>query len=164
MPPKKRTAAKKTAAKKTTAKKTTAKAEAPQPMDPSAPEGAATSLPANHARVCYAIKTLVAEAHALFPEVPVEYSDYDGRNTALSVTFDLTVLDADKARFTDLIRTVAVDPRVDEVIVESDQILVGVRPGARTQDSRETFNLDSAWGILTDGEGSVGDDGWGGSW
>ena len=83
MPPKKRTPAKKAAAKKATARQ----AQAPEPMDASVPETAEPVVATNHPRVAYAIKTLVSEFQALFPETPVEYSDYNGLNTAMSATF-----------------------------------------------------------------------------
>lgn len=126
-------------------------------MDPTAREATVGAPAANNARVCYAAKTLVAEVEALFPETPVEYSNYDGRNTALDVTFDLTTLDEeDRATFIALFTLFDfdADPRVDMVIPahEDAALLVSFKSNAQTQDSRDPFGLDEAWSALTDSE------------
>lgn len=140
------------------------KSDAPQPMDPSFREKKVGVVGANNQRVCYAIKTLVSEVRNLFPETPVEYSNYDGRNAALAVTFDCSMLDAAEAdEFASLLLLTRTDPRVDEVIVEPDlgaSVLVSMKASARTQDSRESFGLARAWEILTEGESPEDFGGW----
>jgi len=108
----------------------------------------------NAPRQCWAIKTLVAETAVLFPETPVEYSDYDGRNTALSVTFDLTSLPGgDSVLFNNLMAILDTDERVKEVIASDyDQAYVLMHSNPRTQDSRDPFGLDDALSILSDDE------------
>src|SRR5690606_4954535 len=69
-----------------------------EPLDPSYPEQRGAGAPANNnKRACYAIKTLVDEVGDLFPEITHQLSNYDGRNTALDVSFDLTGLDQGEA-------------------------------------------------------------------
>lgn len=133
---------------------------APIPMDPGAKEALIGTPTTNRQRVCWAVQTLVAEVHDLFPETPVEYSDYDGRNTALAVTFDRTGLDnEDYSMFDALIGLVDADPRVAEVILDGDEEGAYVRMNAnpRTQDNRLSFGLGSALGVL--GGGDDTDDG-----
>lgn len=157
MPPKKRSTPRKT----TNVKKTSD----PAPMDPTIPETTQPVAASNHPRVAYALQTLVAEVHHLFPETPVEYSNVDGRNTALDATFDLTVLDStDRQGFRDLLRLITSDERVAEVLTDEDQVLVSIRSNPRTQDSRETFSLNDAWMVMHD-DGPLDGDGldWGGS-
>lgn len=122
-----------------------------EPMDASVTE-AKMGAPAKHTeRVCYAAKTLAAEVTGLFPETPVRYSNYDGRNTALDVEFDLTAISADEDAdaLMRLLDALAGDIRIEQVIAEDDSVLVSFRSSARTQDSRETFGLAEAWSILT---------------
>ena len=122
------------------------------PMDPSIREQVIGTPATNNKRVCYAIKTLAAEVGELFPETPVEYSEYDGRNTALDATFDLTVLDeSDRTLFRDLLRLCTTDERVREVLTEDDQVLVGIKSNPRTQDLRDWFNLADAWLVMAEG-------------
>lgn len=124
--------------------------EMPEPMDVTAREARVGTAHHNHSRVCYAIKTLVAEVHELFPETPVEYSNFDGRYTALDVTFDLTVLDdEDEARLARLLSLIENDARVAEVIADEDgAALVSIRSNPRTQDMRDPFGLGPAYLLL----------------
>jgi hypothetical protein len=129
--------------------------DTPQPMDPSAPETRNPTITHNK-RVCYAAKTLVAEVQELFPEMPVDYADYDGRNTALTVSFDLTVLDGDeRADAASLFVLVGGDLRVSSATVEEDVAMVSFTSNALTQDSREPFRINETWLIL-DNEGTSG--------
>lgn len=122
----------------------------PQPMDDGIREEATGAPSANTQRVCWAIKTLVAEVHSLFPEVPVEYSNYDGRNTALDVMFDLTELDeAGRTDLANLVEMAVSDERVAHVHIQQEvSVLVSMHPRPRTQDSREPFGLPDAYLIL----------------
>ncbi len=129
------------------------KADAPQPMDATIREEKTGVAKANNQRVCWAIKTLVAEVHALFPETPVKYSDYDGRNTALTVAFDCSELDENTQEvLVSLFRILDTDPRVEDVDFAEDRAFVAMKSNAVTQDSRETFGLNVAYEILTEGE------------
>lgn len=127
------------------------------PMDPSLREDVVGAPAVNSQRVCWAAKTLVAEVEELFPETPVEYSNHDGRNTALDVTFDLTTLD--KNERADLVALLSLfdldaDPRIDAIIVGgghmADQVLVSFHANPRTQDSRAPFGLGDALDVLSD--------------
>lgn len=143
-------------------------AKAPEPMDDSVREAPMGTPVTNHQRVCGAIKQLVREFHALFPETPVEYSNFDGRNTALDVTFDLTVLDAETDRV-DALNLLHLlgddaynnDPRVEYVLVsqEDSAVLVSMRSNARTQDSPEPFGLAEALSVLAGEDEGYDDDG-----
>ena len=142
------------------------KTKMPEPMDDSVREAPVGTPSTNHQRVCGAIKQLVAEFHGLFPETPVEYSNYDGRNTALDVTFDMTALDAETDRVDALnLLHLLGDPahnaehRIDYVLVsESDAaVLVSMRSSLRTQDNREPFGLAEALSVLA-GEDEDDDD------
>lgn len=140
----------------------------PEPMDDSVREARVGTPMTNHQRVCGAIKQLVAEFHGLFPETPVEYSNYDGRNTALDVTFDLSPLDADTDRVdaTNLLMLLG-DPahnaerRIEDVIVASDMdsVLVSMRSSLRTQDNRDPFGLAEALSVLAGEDEGYDDDG-----
>lgn len=138
---------------KKTAKKAAASkpAKAPEPMDDSVREHAVGTAPTNQRRVCWAIKTLVDEVHALFPETTVEYGDYDGRNTALSVAFDLTPLPAEDAQIdlSNLLDILGTDERVSRVVRSDVEVGVSMRSNPRTQDSREPFGLADAYLILS---------------
>lgn len=126
-----------------------------KPMDPNVPY---TDNPVNknRQRTCYAIQTLVAEVDALFPDVPTESSNYDGRNTALDVTFDLTPHDdAERAYLRALLGMIQRDPRVQEVIYDDTLVLVSMHSNPVTQDSREPFGLDDAYEILIEGGESL---------
>lgn len=132
------------------------------PMDDGIRERSVGEARPNNQRQCWAIKTLVVETHTLFPETPVEYGDYDGRNTALSVTFDCSMLDeTEQVLFTDLLRILDTDERVKDTEVGSDQVYVLMHSNPRTQDSREPFGLDDALSILSDDEDADDDTGWG---
>lgn len=123
----------------------------PKAMDDTISEAAVGVAPTNHPRVCGAIKRLVSEVEALFPETPVEYSNYDGRNTALDVTFDLSSLDEDAAvDLTTLLGLVEADHRVVEVQVDGTEVLVSMLSSARTQDIRDSFGLAEALHVLAD--------------
>lgn len=119
----------------------------PGPMDPSAPEGPAKPTD-RRKRACYAALTLVQEVAALFPETPTEFGDFDGRNTALSVTFST----GEAFGLADLLSLVGSDQRVREVETSdiSGEVRVTFRSSARTQDSREPFGLGRAWEIMAD--------------
>jgi hypothetical protein len=127
------------------------KSEKNQPMDSTAREVLIPVEFTNNTRVCWAAKTLVAEVEELFPETPVEYSNYDGRNTALDVAFDLTTLDReDSEMLSTLLIVVRGESRVREVVADYDtqQVLVGFKSDPRTQDSREPFGLGDALLVL----------------
>lgn len=128
------------------------KTDGPQMMDPSIIENKTPVAKANNPRVCWAIKTLNTEVWSLFPETPVEYSNVNGRNTALDVTYDLTGLDAgDIYDFVTLLRLIEDDERVAEVLTDKEEhVLVSMRPNPRTQDSRESFGLHQANLILSE--------------
>lgn len=129
-------------------------ADYPEPMDPTHVDSASAPT-GNQPRVCYALKTLIAEVSALFPETTVETGDVDGRNTALSATF--TTDNADFLLLMDVLDLT--DPRVESVAVDDQtkSTKVKMRSNPRTQDSREPFGIGEAWLIL------AGDDESGGS-
>lgn len=136
------------------------KSDAPQPMDASIREETTGAAKVNNQRVCWAIKTLVSEVHAMFPETPVEYSDYDGRNTALAVAFDCSMLNIEEQEIlAGLFDALNIDPRVESTDMAEDQAFVTMKSNAVTQDSRETFGLDAAYEILTEGEDTAEPDG-----
>lgn len=128
-----------------------------QPMDAGAKEGDRPVSSTNHRRVAHALSKLVGEARQLFPETPYEFSGADGRNTLLCVTFDLSALDPEEvAEFFELLTTVTGDSRVAEVIavpqseLESPSLFVRLHSNPRTQDSRDSFDLDDIYVALTD--------------
>lgn len=132
--------------------KDSTKTAAPKPMDDSIRELAVGGAATNNKRNAYALVQLVSEVRDLFPETLYEFSNYDGRNTALDVTFDAY----DEPDLQRLLALVKADPRVDDVLIADGQVLVMIRPGLRTQDSRDSFRLAEAWEILaTDEEGSL---------
>lgn len=141
------------------------KTKAPEPMDASTREVAVGTPATNHPRVCGAIKQLVAEFHALFPETPVEYSNYNGRNTALDVMFDLTSLaeDTDRVDAFNLLALLgeSADPRIDYVIAaEEDGVaLVSMRSSLRTQDDPSSFGLADVFSVLVEPDAGYDDDG-----
>lgn len=144
---------KSTTKKTTTSPKKADTPKAPEPMDSRITEAKVGTPSSNNERVCYAAKTLVAEAHELFPETPVEYSNPDGRNTMLDVSFDLTALDTNEAdELTALLELVKTDARVADVLVDDDTVLISFKASARTQDSRDSFGLADAWYVLTEGD------------
>lgn len=137
-----------------------------KPMDDGIRERSIGEMRPNAKRQCWAIKTLVAEVHALFPETVVSYDDYDGRNTALSVTFQLdgfnTDTDAD-----DLHNLLALlgdpahneDQRIERVTCGDDEVCILMRSDPRTQDSREPFGLADALSVLSGEDEGYADDG-----
>lgn len=133
------------------------------PMDAGAPEAAHGTPSTNSPRACYAIKTLVDEFRNLFPETATEYSNRDGRNTALSVTFDLTSLSEDARTDATILMNLLDDPaynedkRIDYVLIEDEHVLVTMRSDSRTQDSRASFGLAEAMLVLS-GEEDPGED------
>lgn len=131
----------------------------PAPMDVSIREAGEGVPVKNTPRICYALKTLVAEIHEMFPETPVEYSGYDGRNTALSATLDLSMLDDDECEDLTTLLTLfdcGADPRIEEVVIEKDdpQVLISMKSSATLQDSREPFGLSDAWSVMVE-DGSL---------
>lgn len=136
-------------------KSTPKKAAAREPMDDTVHEARVGAPKTNTQRQCWAAKTLAAEVLDMFPETPVEYSNYDGRNTALDVSFDLTGLDsqdrADMLTVLSLLDDSAYneDQRIREVTAEDGQVLVSFRSSARTQDSREPFGIADAMSVLS---------------
>jgi hypothetical protein len=123
-----------------------------EPMDPSFQEDRTPVVKANQQRVCHAIKTLTEEVWALFPETPVTYDNYNGRNTALTVVFDLSSLpeDRDRVDLIVLLELIESDERVQSVLVEDGTVAVTMRANPRTQDSREPFGVALALDILAD--------------
>lgn len=136
---------------RSTPKKSAAKVAAP--MDDSVREAKVGTPATNTARACYAAKTLVAEVIDLFPETPAEYSKYDGRNTALDVTFDLTAVSMpDDDLLASLLELTSTDARVREVVMEDGTVLVSFRSNPITQDLRDPFGLSEALLVLTSAE------------
>lgn len=123
-----------------------------EPMDAAIRE-ARTGTPAtNSERACYAAQTLADEVRSMFPETPVEYSNYNGRNTALDVSFDLTGMDeSERSDLMPLLTMVEdTDLRVREVLAEDGSVLVSFWPSPRTQDSRDSFGLADALMVLAE--------------
>lgn len=125
-----------------------------EPMDASFREDKVGTMATNHKRVCWALKTLIAEIVEVFPETTnaVEYSNYDGRGAALTATIDLTVFDKeDEGLFLQLLNLVGDDHRVYDVVADTDvtsSVAVTLKSNPRTQDLRTTFNVSPAWVIL----------------
>lgn len=137
--------------KKTSSTKASKAPEAPKPMDPAIREEKVAVPTSNHQRVCWAVKTLVAEVLELFPETLNAFNDYDGRNTALSVSFDMTGLDAGGVYdLTTVLNAVAGDERVAEVLVDEAGGYVRMKSSPRTQDSRESFKLADVIMVLAE--------------
>lgn len=125
------------------------KGNEPEAMDPSIREVAEPTPFTNRQRVAYSLRTLVAEVHDLFPGVPVEFANYDGRNTALAAVFDLTVLDDDdNMNLTEVLRLTVTDPRVADVVAEDGAVAVTLHSNPRTQDDRGRFGLADAYEVL----------------
>lgn len=121
----------------------------PQPMDATAVERATAEPLQYRQRVCYAIRTLVAEVHEMFPETPVEFSNFNGRNVALSVAFDLTALDQIEADdLTTVLCLLDHDTRVESVVAEEGQVLVSMHNSARTQDHTDEFGILDALAVM----------------
>jgi hypothetical protein len=118
------------------------------PMDPAAKEGTPT-LQARE-RNCYALNQLVKEVTALFPETSYEVSNRDGRGVAHDVQFQkVDGLDT----LLELLGDPAYneDPRITEVIVDEEYVLVSFRANPRVQDDRSPFGLAEANAILFGG-------------
>lgn len=136
-----------------------------QPMDASIRENKTGTAATNRQRNCYAMKTLIAEVLALFPETSYEVSNYDGRNVAHDVQFDITSIpDEDQDLFTLLMGMLGdtaynQDSRITEVIIDPEGALVSFRANARTQDLREPFGLADAWEIIV-GDSISGVESW----
>lgn len=128
--------------------------QAPEPMGGGqTQETNATKVPESRQRNAYALTTLIGEVQKLFPETKSQVGGYDGRNTALEVTFK----HKDKDEFADLailLPLVKVDHRVAEVIVteDKDEVLVQLHSNPRIQDLRDTFFLADAWIVLVASE------------
>lgn len=124
-------------------------------MDPSIRENVVGEPHVNRQRTCYAIKTLVSEVLAMFPETEYDVAGYNDRNVGLEVTFDTAGL---KGLY-ELLSLVEGDPRVAGVYSpdEDTDLTVIFRNSARTQDLRDPFGLDEAWDIL---EEQAEDEGW----
>lgn len=120
-------------------------------MDPSAREVSVPEVHVNNQRLAYALETLIAEVMELFPETLHEVSNYNGRNVALDVRFHS---EDDFDDLSTLLRLVADDARVAEVLVDEDDsyVLVALRPNPRTQDLRDPFNLGDALLVLAENE------------
>ena len=128
------------------------KAEKGEPMDKSAPEGNA-AMHVNHERQCYALGQLVTEVEALFPGVGYEFSNKNPRNVFFDAQFDTySVTEEDRQQFETLLRLIRSDERVEEVIADSEGVLVSFRNNVHTMDDRRTFDLADAWIILTEDE------------
>lgn len=131
------------------------------PMDDSIKEAAVGTPATNAPRQCWAMKTLIKEVQDLFPETTYEVSNIDGRNTALDVTFDLTMLDS-QAR-ADMLALFVVfdlgnDPRVEQIIGEDGMVLVSFKSNARTQDDRTEFGLADAYSVLVEEDDPIDHD------
>lgn len=122
----------------------------PEPMDPSFNESSTGQVHVNHKRNAYALVQLLDEVRQLYPEIPYEFCNYNGRNTALSVLFDLTGIDNDEASdFTKLILLIKSDQRILDVVADDGQVLVDLFPSPRYQDLQDSFHLADAYWILT---------------
>lgn len=120
------------------------------PMDAGAPEVSNPVISPLRKRNAYALDTLIKEVAALYPEATATVSQYDGRNTALAVTFDVT----ESEGLADLMELVSVDRRVLKVVTETldeiTQTLVVLHSAPRIQDLRDSFNLESAFLVLAE--------------
>ena len=96
-----------------------------------------------------AMETLIGEVAELFPETTYEIAGIDGRNTALEVVFDISMLDTeDRERLLGVLMLTVHDPRVEEVLHDSDSVVVAFLSNPRLQDLRDTFDLSGAYGVL----------------
>lgn len=143
-------------------------AKAPEPMDASVSEARVGTPATNRPRVCYALATFVAEVRDLFPEIPdPEYTDTDGRNTALGALWDLSAVSEDDR--IDLAALLGLyksgDRRVRGTTVDDEEqsahILMWSNP--RTQDDRTPFGTAGALSVLvgadeTSDEAALDDD------
>lgn len=122
-------------------------------MDDSILENMVGSMHQNNQRMAYALKTLIDEVLELFPETPYEISNFNGRNTALDVTFELISSNQPDELY-DLLFLATSDDRVQGVILEDDKVLVSLKADTRTQDIRRSFGLADALDILVENEGT----------
>lgn len=126
----------------------------PVPMDDGIREVAEGTPFTNRQRQCWAIKTLVAEVDHLFPDTPITYGDYDGRNTAMSVEFDLMNVDEpDRTYATDLFRMLGdsahnEDARIKSVDIVGWEVKVTIKTHPILMDTRDSFGLIEAWAVL----------------
>jgi len=131
-----------------------------QPMDAAIRENTVGTATTNRKRNCYAMNTLIAEVTDLFPETSYEVSNYDGRNVAHDIQFDITSVPDDEQDLFILLMGLLVssdgshphnaDPRIAEVSIDPEGVLVSFRASARTQDDRSPFGLADAWEIVVD--------------
>lgn len=129
----------------------------PKAMDPGAREIAGPGRPlVNRQRNAYALDTLVTEVLELFPETEVTYSNYTGRNVALTGTFMVTV-EANNGELAELLGQLAGDARISRADWDSvaGAMVVEFNKNARTQDSREPFGVGEAFLTLVDEDGSL---------
>lgn len=129
-------------------------AETPS-MDPSVGEVPNTTenprVFTNHPRECYSLTTLVAEVHAIAPEVTYEADNADVTNAALDVTFS-----GCDSRLISVLNLLRGDARIEHTISNTEEGLfyVSFYANAVTKDSRETYNLADALVVLGDVEGT----------
>lgn len=124
----------------------------PQPMDPGGPEPTSAPRSPNRRRSAYAITTLVSEIEQVFPGISHEVSNYNGFNTALDASFDLTSVSEDEvATLTTLLSMLDSDSRVARVEIEDGQALVSLHSNLRTQDLRDPFGVAQAYEVLIQG-------------
>lgn len=127
-----------------------------KPMDDGIRERSTGEVRPNRQRVAHSLTVLVTEFHEVFPETSVEYSRYDGRNTALDVTFDCSMIDTpEQIVLAQVMELVSHDPRIEYVMPGNDQYVVGLFSNPRTQDSREPFGFAGAWEALTEEDEDV---------
>lgn len=130
-----------------------AKKDASTEMDTAIREKAVGTPHSNNERVCWAIKTLVAEVLELFPETAVTYDSPDGRNTMLSVSFDTENMEPnDSSTLLDLMELAHADIRVGDVVFDKTYITVSMIPNPRTQDLRDPFRLAETLEILAESD------------
>lgn len=122
-----------------------------KPMDDGNRERAVGESRPNRQRIAHALDVLVTEFRSVFPETAVEYSRYDGRNTALDVTFDCSMIDTpEQVVLAQVMELVSHDPRIEYVMPGGDQYVVGLFSNPRTQDNRDPFGFAGAWEALTE--------------
>ena len=121
----------------------------PEPMDDSAVTHAIGTPAVNNKRPCWAAQTMVEEFTELFPETNHEFTGFNGRNAALEVLFDLSMLDfGDLETAQDLLTCSRVDPRVAHVMQQGDQAVVAFKNLPLSYDLRQPFGFGEALGVL----------------
>lgn len=129
----------------------------PKAMDPDLQESSlSTDAALVIARHCYSIDTLVSEVLGLFPETIVTYGDPNGRDVALSATFETEESGFGPLR--EILSIVGLGERIAMVSTDlvGGRITVFVRNTPATYDSREQFGLAEAFAVLIeDQEGSL---------